>query len=224
MYLPITNGKNIDIITQGVYVIPDSIAITGHGVILPNDALPTSDTNRKLRFGFKSGISLSNTNFNKGFPRPTVPVETAWKYGFAGGLLLEVPIYKNLHLQQEYLFSSLGGEVVKERVRYRFSYLSLPVLLKYKVVNKFALLVGSQFDLILQVTESSAGNTKTIVHETEGRSFGAVAGVTYKISDTLSLDARYISGINHIGIRLCEFTKEFKLEIVQLSFVITPFR
>ncbi|MFD3002782.1 porin family protein [Pontibacter toksunensis] len=224
LYLPVTEGKNIDIITLGVHVVLDSLAITGQHVILTKDAPPASANNRKARFGFKSVIGLSNTNFNKGFPKPAVPIETVWKYGYAGGLLLEVPIYKNLHLQQEYLFSSLGGELVNDGVSYRFSYLSLPVLLKYKVLDKFALQAGCQFDLLLQVTKNDADKSINIVHETEVRGFGAVAGVAYKVSETFCLEARYINGINHIGIRIRESTKEFKLEIVQLSFIIMPFK
>src|SRR5690606_28178183 len=91
--------------------------------------LPAIEESKRLQLpaGLKLSLNLSNTNFNKGYPKPANPVETAWLTGFSGGVFLEFPIFNNLSLQQEYLYTYLRSELKKEEIEYRLGYISLPI-------------------------------------------------------------------------------------------------
>ncbi|PVY38665.1 porin family protein [Pontibacter virosus] len=181
------------------------------------------DYSRRVRFGFKTGLNLSNLNFNKGFPKPTVPVELTWGIGFSGGFLMEVPIYQRLHFQQEYLYTYVEGKVESEGLQYKLKYISLPVLLKYKLLPRLSLVAGPQFDILLHAVEIQGGNSLDIIHQTEERNIGVVAGIEYKLSDKIVIDTRFMHGLNHIGMMQRKTGQEFKLESFSLSIILSPF-
>jgi opacity protein-like surface antigen len=164
------------------------------------------------------GLNQSNTNFNQGEPKPAVPVETIWKTGFVIGALVQVDLSKKLALQQEYLLAQQGGEVLRgTNTRYRLRYLSLPLLLKYRVVPRVALVAGPQFDLLLNARQETAGQTTDITHDTEERGLGATAGLEVQLWRSLSLSARYLQGLNHVGLGQRSAVQEFKWQSVQVA-------
>lgn len=177
--------------------------------------IPGSGKNR-VSFGAKAGINLSNMNFNKGIPAPLTPIESSWKSGFALGVFMEVPVYSNLYIQPEYLYSQVAGEDKSLAETYSMSYLSLPVLLKYKIFEKLAILVGPQFDLLIKAENNDSSNSN-ITHNTEERSIFAVAGLEINLIERIRLGARYLNGFNHIGIGQRTDVKEFKYEMAQIS-------
>lgn len=184
----------------------------------------TAAMERKVRFGVKISGGMSNMNFNKGFPKPASPVDASWNVSIGGGALLEVPIYKKLYLQQEYLYADLGGEAKEMGLKYRLGYLYLPVLFKYQLNRNVAFLAGTQFDLLLYAKERYEGNPINIMHETEERNIGLIAGLEYKLTEILYLDVRLMHGINHIGIKYGGASREFKWESLQLSAVVRPLK
>lgn len=184
----------------------------------------TAAMERKVRFGVKISGGISNMNFNKGFPKPASPVNASCNASIGGGGLLEVLIYKKLYLQQEYLYVDLGGEPKEQGLKYRLGYLSLPVLFRYQLNRNVAFLAGSQFDLLLYAKERHEGNLTNIIHETEERNIGLVAGLEYKLKEFLYLDARFMHGFNYISIKYGAASREFKWESLQLSAIIRPIK
>ncbi|WP_198172495.1 porin family protein [Hymenobacter ginkgonis] len=182
--------------------------------LLPSQLGPSP---RVVKFGLRLGLNYANTNFNQGVPRPVVPVETTWQPGFAAGFLVQLSLNKHLAVQQEYLFSQLSGEIASGGPHYTFRYLSLPLLLKYQVVPRLTLVAGPQFDLLIQAQQSQNGQTTDITHETEERGLGATAGLEVQLWRHLSLGARYLQGLNHMGIGQRPAAQELKLQAVQLA-------
>ncbi|WP_188814902.1 porin family protein [Hymenobacter cavernae] len=179
-------------------------------------------TKPAVRFGAKLGLNVSNTNFNRGFPKPATSIETTWKPGAVVGLFVQVPFSQKLSLQQEYLFSQMGGKVKSTGTEYRFNYLSLPVLLKYSLTPRFGIALGPQFDLLLQAKQKINGASTTITHDTEERSISATAGAEFYVLDNLSLNLRYLYGLNHVGLsQRSGNPTEFKYEMAQLSATVT---
>lgn len=183
-----------------------------------------ANTDCNVKFGLKLGVGLACLNFNKGYPNPDPPKDLAWKSSYLGGGVMEVKLHRRVYLQQEYQFMFLNGEAKGEGSNYTLSYLSLPVLLKYAPVPRFAFIAGPQVDLLLQAKEQYEGSSANVTHSTEERSFGAVVGVEYQPKYTFSLDLRYVAGINHIMIKQGTASKEFKLEMLQLSVILFPFK
>ncbi|MGI4744151.1 MAG: outer membrane beta-barrel protein [Janthinobacterium lividum] len=180
-------------------------------------SLPPTTPKSGVSFGAKLGVNYSNTNFNQGSPKPVVPVATTWKTGFAGGFWVRLPVHGKFAVQQEYLFSQLSGEISNGGPRYTLRYLSLPLLLRYALVPRVALVAGPQFDLLINSQQDSSGQKTTITHDTEERGIGATAGVEVSLLPNFSLNARYLQGLNHIGIGQRSTVQEFKFQSVQVT-------
>ncbi|WP_439882593.1 outer membrane beta-barrel protein [Pontibacter sp. MBLB2868] len=177
----------------------------------------------KIRFGIKLGVGSSRTNFNFGYPKPATRIDLVWKPSLSAGMLLEIHIYKKISLQQEYLYTFVGGEVKEDGISYSLGYLSLPVVLQYEVTPKTAVIIGSHLDLLVHASERFNEISTDISHHIEERNISAAVGVRYKLSHNFSLESKYLQSLNHIGIKKDLIEKEFKLELLQLSLIIFPF-
>jgi hypothetical protein len=189
-------------------------------VFLSEQSFGQNSSNTFKRFGFKVGTNVTNMNFNKGIPPPAAPIQASWKPGFVAGFLLRVPINNNLSIQSEYLYTYVLGQDKSTGVEYKLNYLSMPVLLKYQIANKVALEAGPQFDLLINAKKKAGETSSDITHDTEERNLGITAGLEYKVINDISLSARYLSGVSHIGIGQRSNVKEFKMEQFQLTAVI----
>lgn len=181
------------------------------------------ESTSKLRFGARLGLGVSNTNFNKGYPKPETRMDMAWKPSFSVGIILRVSVCNKLSVQQEYLYTHLKGEVESEGISYNLSYISLPVLFIYEAVPKLSFVLGPHFDLLVQAKEKYNVTNTDITHYIEERSIGGVIGISYRVSDAVHIDGRYQQSINQIGIRRGVLVKEFKAELLQISIYVLPF-
>lgn len=172
--------------------------------------------NAAVAWGAKVGLTYANTNFNQGSPPPPAPIATTWRPGFAAGLWVRVALPHRLAVQQEYVFAQLSGEITGGP-RYTLRYLSLPLLLRYGLLPRLTVLAGPQFDLLIQAQQAAGGQTTDITHDTEERGVGATAGLEVALGSRLALGARYLQGLNHIGIGQRSAVQEFRFQAVQLS-------
>lgn len=177
---------------------------------------PGPETPPRVSWGVRAGLNYSNTNFNAGEPPPPAPVATTWRPGYEAGLWVSVALPHRFLVRQEYAFAQLGGEVAGTS-RYTLRYLSLPLLLGYRLGPRVQVLLGPRFDLLIQAQQAAGGQTTDITHDTEERSVGGTAGVVVALSRRLGLGARYLQGFNHIGIGQRSAVQEFKFESVQLA-------
>jgi hypothetical protein len=185
--------------------------------IISANNLSAQNSSTFKKFGFKAGINLSNIDFNRGFPAPNTPIPMVWKTGFTAGIILHVPIATNLSVQPEYAYSKVLGEDKSSGISYSLDYLSLPVLLKYQLISKLTIEVGPQVDLLIDAHKELNSSKISITKDTEERNLGILGGVEIKVIKGLRLDARYILGLSHVGIRDISDTKEFKLERFELT-------
>ena len=169
------------------------------------------------QFGFIAGTDISNMNFNAGFPTPAAPVEASWKSGINLGLLVHIPLGKNFSLQPEYHYVQRRGSDKSIGSAYRANYLSLPVLLIYSISPCFALLAGPQQELLITAKAINNEGSSNITHDMEERSFGVTGGFNLRIYRSFFLSARYLHGLNHIGIGQRSDIKEFKYQSASLS-------
>ena len=169
-----------------------------------------------VSWGGRAGLTYANTDFNAGSPPPPTPLATTWRPGFAAGFWVSLALPHRWLLRQEYSFEQLSGELVGGP-RYTLRYLSLPLLLGYRVHPRVQLLAGPRFDLLVQARQTVSGQTTDITHDTEERGLAATAGLEVVLSRRLGLGARYMQGLNHIGIGQRSAVREFKFEAVQLA-------
>lgn len=175
--------------------------------------LPAQDINKNNRsqFGIKLGMNYSNIHFTN--TRGNTMPATSPLIGAAAGFFLNVPISEALSFQPEYLVSMQGSKLQNDSA-FRLTYFSLPVLLNLKVAQKFSLLGGGSFDLLMWAKEK-ARSTHESIKGLETRSLGLTGGIGYNITDDLNLQLRYLQSLNHIDDYFKE--REFKNTNLQLS-------
>lgn len=169
-----------------------------------------------LSWGARAGLTYANTDFNAGSPPPPTPLATTWRPGLVAGLWVSIALPHHWLVQQEYAFEQLSGELVGGP-RYTLRYLSLPLLLGYCLHPRIKLLAGPRFDLLVQAQQEASGQVTDITHDTEERGLAATAGLEVALSRHLSLGARYMRGLNHIGIGQRSAVREFKFQATQVA-------
>ena len=99
--------------------------------------------------------------------------------GFYVGLLADIEVIGDFHVQPELLYANIGGE----------SAVIIPVMAKYYVAESFNLQAGPQFDFIMDIP--------AIVKEainTFGLSMAVGAG--FDITEKISVQVKYSFGLN----------------------------
>ena len=169
------------------------------------------------RFGFMAGMNISNMNFNKGVPAPSVPVAAAWKGGITIGFLLRISLTERLFLQPEYSYTQRQGADKSRAINYSTGYVSMPLLVSYKISQRLAVVAGPQAELLIYANADSNGVKSNITHDVEERSIGVTAGLDVQLIKSFFISARYMQGLNHVGIGQRSDVKEFKYEAVNIS-------
>lgn len=159
-------------------------------VILAGISFATA--NAQIQIGAKAGINLATLNgSDAGNPGTIVNVHFG---GFA-----RIPLVEKLSLQPELLYSAQGGSYNNPDFTEHDNYLNIPVLLKYAVVDGFAIETGPQFGILLAAHDKANGNSATIKDIRNDRDFAWVVGASYRIPTTkFGIDARYNFGIANI--------------------------
>lgn len=169
------------------------------------------------RFAFQAGVNISNMNFNKGEPPPAAYVNPDWKPGITLGFLLRIPLMKNLFLQPEYAYTQRKGSDKSIATDYSLNYISMPVLLNYKIMQGIALVAGPQLEFLVNAKSNDHTSSNNITHDTEERGIAVTAGVELEIKKIFIFSARYLQGLNHIGIGQRSNLKEFKYQAVSIT-------
>ncbi|MBC6612711.1 PorT family protein [Hymenobacter sp. BT507] len=183
----------------------------------PAPVAPSDGEKRAVVFGVRAGANLINMNFNRGVPRPAVPVAASYRVGAVAGLTMRVPLGHKWALEQDYLLAQMRGANKTTNSQYSFAYLSLPLTVRYQVVPRLWVVAGPQFDLLIRAEQTAAGTTTNTTHDTEERSILSTVGVAVQLTNRLSLTARYLRGFNHVGLGQRSSVEEFKYEGAQLT-------
>lgn len=186
----------------------------GEGVIISESG---KNMRNRVTYGFRSGLNISNMNFNKGYTTGYDHLSPVWRSGLHLGFVLDIPVNEEISIIQEYILSRVRGKYAPSPLYFVFDYLSIPLLIKYRVLPNILFMVGPQFELLIDGTEKAQGQTSNISKTTEERSVGLVLGLEYGLTNHWFLTGRYIHGINAIGIWQRNSRREFKYEMFQLS-------
>lgn len=189
-------------------------------VLIVNNSIAQEDVKQKFqRFGFKVGANYSSMSFNKAFPNETTSGKINSKVGFLAGFALHIPLNDKLSLQPEYVFSVRNSEVANSKTTYSLSYFSAPLLLRYEIAKRFAIVTGPQLDLLISANRKTKATSVDIIHDTEERGVGATAGFTFEIAKPFAIEGRYYHGFNHIGVD--NHAAEFSYRVLSLSGVVS---
>jgi hypothetical protein len=111
------------------------------------------DVRDRFQFGFKAGVNYSNI-----YDVTSENFAADYKFGFAGGIFMSIPIGKYLGVQPELLYSEKGYEVSGSiegstfNNTHKSKYLDIPVYLQLKPSDVLTVVFGPQFSFLLHKT------------------------------------------------------------------------
>ncbi|WP_281232069.1 porin family protein [Flavobacterium gelatinilyticum] len=160
---------------------------------------------QETRFGVKAGANLSNFSGD---------VEDAKSLiGFQVGGFAEFKLSDKFAIQPELLFSTQGAKSEESEFGYsseyktHLSYINVPVMAKYYIVEKFSVEAGPQIGFLVSakekwetsgpgVSESGDEDAKDFY---ESINFGVNFGAGYDFTENLSVGLRYNLGLSNIA-------------------------
>jgi hypothetical protein len=151
-----------------------------------------------IHLGIKAGANMNKIDGESFKDRFT--------YGYNAGAYLQVPLGKKLSIQPEVLFNQLStdtsnrfSELYKlsgDKIsRINLNYLSIPVLLNYKLSNFISLQAGPQFGILMSQDKNLLEEGKEAFKKGD---FGLVGGVQLNIVG-VKVFGRYQVGLNNIN-------------------------
>lgn len=127
---------------------------------------------------------------------------TAIEYGAEAGIFLTYSPSTWFALQAEAMYSlqrdKMHYEYLDTDVENRFQYINIPVLAKFYPVAGFNLQVGAQLGMLLDAKETLKCGTTKNTDDYKWYNIGIPVGLGYDFPFGLTVDARYIEGVNNI--------------------------
>lgn len=170
---------------------------------------------KTIRFGIQIGGNISNIESRFTYASSGITYSTKLPSnsisGITAGVQAEIPLLKDFYLQPELSYIQLGAKNVYEfstwdstigklELKGILHYVSLPVLVKYKIPKTGAgIFAGPQFSYLAGVTNKI--NETTIKGKGESNyktDFAAIFGAEYYLPIGLGASARYQLGISNI--------------------------
>lgn len=185
-------------------VILSAVAIMLFGFM---SAQEKEQSKSDVKFGAKGGINFANLGGDDAG-------DASVYVGFNVGMFVEIPVTDKLIIQPELLYSAQGsksegplvvdGSLYDVKATLKFNYINVPVMFKYKVVEKFSLeagpyvgfLTAAKIKVEVDGYGSETEDIKDIVKLTD---FGLALGMNYEFSDVIFANARYQGGLTQIG-------------------------
>ena len=143
-------------------------------------------------FGVKAGLNFAKEVVNGS----GVTINTDNITSFHGGVYAKIMFIPNFGIQPELLYSGQGGTVSSGGITStdKFSYLNIPVMLRYNIVPAFNLQAGPQLGFLLSAT-SNGTDVKSQLKSTD---FGLGFGLGVDLPMGLNFAARYVLGLSDL--------------------------
>lgn len=164
--------------------------------------------------GFKAGVNI--TNFTGG---DFEAVKKKANVGFHGGGFLNIA-FGSLSIQPEALISTQGAKIdsVNGSYDWKLTYITVPVMLKYRMSGGFYLEAGPQFGF--KISEDIGNSTINDFANDLDLSLGA--GLGFQTKGGLGIGARYVAGLSKVGdYEGGNINPDFKNSVIQVGIFIT---
>ncbi len=157
-------------------------------------------TMAQFHIGFKTGANITKVDGQS--------FKNQFRYGYHIGGFAEIGIGGKFMIQPEVLFNQVSStldsnykNIYKDvfssnQTKVRLGYLSIPVLLNYKLIGSFLVLqAGPQFGILIDKNKDLVKNGTKAFSDGD---FSMVGGAQVKLS-SVRISARYVVGLNNIN-------------------------
>lgn len=163
----------------------------------------------QLRFGIKTGASLTNT---KDTPSSTYQFESKeFKWGYLGGVYGIAKLNSKTELGVEVFYTSKGYTTKKyHQISYfipsdpyytntNLSYLSIPITFSYYFIPALGVTFGGEYSILFSANNKTDDDTYDTYSYYNTYDFGVLLGVKYNIYKRFSFEIRYTHGVFNIN-------------------------
>lgn len=178
-------------------------------IVLVSSSVFSQSVFDRLHFGVKAGgnySDFSNANFDtEGLP------------GFHAGAIIAFDINEKWSVQEDFLFSTQGAKIkggISDGKDLKLSYISVPIVLKYKTSFGLYFEAGPQFGIL------ASEDFKEITNNDFAEKIDAdmVGGIGYQFPNGLGIGARYYYGLTDISkIKSTTINTDFQNNMSQVS-------
>lgn len=159
-------------------------------------------------FGVKAGLNIANLSGDD--VKGVDPL-----YSYHGGLTLRIGLGEVVAIQGEALYS-LKGTDLKDSSEINLNYLDFPLILRFKMGEKWRLHLGAQFGMLLSAEVQSDGKTVGVKNQFKNVDYSAVAGIEHELPFGLGFGARYMLSLDSIGDDYTEPITNEKIEALDI--------
>jgi opacity protein-like surface antigen len=138
----------------------------------------------KVGFGLKAGMNTALEWTDDG--------TTATRFGFNGGVFVEIAIANKLDIQPELVYSMQGCDDAS-RVTNKFDYINLPIILKIYLNQgrSFSIDVGPQVGYLINAKTVQGGRTQDVYSDLNKLDVAICLGASYKITPHIYAGLRF---------------------------------
>ncbi len=151
-----------------IYLLLFSITLVSGVINAKGSADSIIDFRDKLMFGLKAGVNYSNVYDAQGEQFNADP-----KFGFVGGVFLEIPIGKYLGVQPEVLFSQKGFQATGNLLSNAYtitrttSFIDIPLFIAFKPSEFLTILAGPQYSYLMKQRDTFTNSNSSVAQEKE---------------------------------------------------------
>lgn len=147
---------------------------------------------QSLHVGVKAGANISRLNL---YGYPVKDYTYSWRPDFLVGGIATYSTNQHLAIQAELMYSRKRTQQVNNNVVSSFSYVSLPLLLSYRVVGGWSVEVGPEFDYLLDAKLARNG----IFDKAKSVAWVLNAGIIHRFQNSIGLGFRYGYGLGSVA-------------------------
>lgn len=154
----------------------------------------------QFHIGFKGGANITKVDGQS--------FKDKFSYGYSLGAFAEIGLGEKFGLQPEVLFNQYSTSVDSnyrhiyqnvfnsDQSKVKLNYLSIPILLSYKLIGNFlSIQAGPQFSILMDQNKNLLQNGGKAFSEGD---FAMLGGVQLKLS-AVRVSGRYVVGLNNIN-------------------------
>jgi opacity protein-like surface antigen len=140
------------------------------------------------QFGIKGGVDINHLH-SEGNANV---VNTSFNVGYTFGVTLDLKASEQFTVQPEFNYLHLEALNDISQEKWKYNYLTLPVLLKYRFKDiGFGMYAGPQLGFVVNASSHLNGKKTDIKELTTKNDFAAVAGLDYRFENNFRIDFRY---------------------------------
>lgn len=153
--------------------------------------------------GVKAGGSIASITLNKNY-KVFFNASAENRLGYQLGLFIQRAISEKLFMRTELAYTVKGYKAIytamNQESRVGFNYISLPLLVGYKLHPDFSAFLGPELSTLgpVHAGSGSSRNRLDIIDNYERLDVGLSAGLLYTLAPKLGLDLRYTHGLSKI--------------------------